>query len=85
MIPEHNWEQKREDIIKHKVSVFAIGDDWRGHFDSLNELCEVEYLPRTDGISTTAIRTVLSQISPKTIEDLQAALTILNGVVRSIA
>lgn len=81
VIPERSWEQKRTDIVEHGVSVFAIGEDWRGRFDHLSDVCEVVYLERTEGISTTAIKSALSRISPKTIEDLQAALEIIHGVI----
>ncbi len=53
VIPESCWEQKRDDVIKYNIDVFVIGDDWRGKFDFLEDLCQVVYLPRTDGISTT--------------------------------
>lgn len=56
VIPEADWEQKRDDIVKYQVDVFAIGDDWEGKFDYLKELCEVVYLPRTEGVSTTKIK-----------------------------
>ena len=56
VIPEADWEQKRADIVKYQVDVFAIGDDWEGKFDYLKELCEVVYLPRTEGVSTTKIK-----------------------------
>lgn len=56
VIPEADWEQKRDDIVKYHVDVFVIGDDWEGKFDYLNELCEVVYLPRTEGVSTTKIK-----------------------------
>ncbi|MBC1421748.1 glycerol-3-phosphate cytidylyltransferase [Listeria seeligeri] len=56
VIPEHNWEQKKEDIKKHNIDVFVMGDDWEGEFDFLKELCEVVYLPRTEGISTSQIK-----------------------------
>ncbi|WAA12131.1 glycerol-3-phosphate cytidylyltransferase [Fervidibacillus halotolerans] len=56
VIPEKNWEQKKNDIIKHNVDIFVMGDDWTGKFDELKELCEVIYLPRTIGISTTKIK-----------------------------
>jgi glycerol-3-phosphate cytidylyltransferase len=61
VIPEAEWEQKRSDIIKYQVDVFVIGDDWKGKFDHLSDLCEVVYLPRTEGISTTKIKTDLEQ------------------------
>ncbi len=56
VIPENGWEQKTGDIKKHEIDVFVMGDDWRGKFDFLKEHCEVVYLPRTDGVSTTIIR-----------------------------
>ncbi|TCP78305.1 glycerol-3-phosphate cytidylyltransferase [Pseudomonas putida] len=56
VIPELNWEQKRQDIIKYNVDIFTIGDDWRGEFDFLKDLCEVVYLPRTPGISSSQIK-----------------------------
>lgn len=48
--------QKIRDIQKYGVDVFAIGSDWTGHFDYLKEFCEVVYLPRTEGISSTQLR-----------------------------
>lgn len=81
VIPESSWEQKRRDIVERGVSVFAIGSDWKGHFDDLSDVCQVLYLDRTEGISTTAIKSTLGQISPKNIEDLKAALEVLNSVI----
>lgn len=48
--------QKIDDIQKYNVDIFAIGSDWEGKFDYLNEFCEVVYLPRTEGISSTMLR-----------------------------
>ena len=48
--------QKIDDIQKYDVDVFAIGSDWTGQFDYLNEFCKVIYLPRTEGISSTQLR-----------------------------
>ena len=48
--------QKIDDILKYGVEIFAIGSDWEGYFDYLNEFCKVVYLPRTEGISSTQIR-----------------------------
>lgn len=56
VIPEENWEQKVSDIQKHNVDVFVIGEDWKGKFDFLKKHCEVVYLPRTIGISSTQIK-----------------------------
>jgi len=48
--------QKIDDIRKYNVDIFAIGSDWTGYFDYLNEFCQVIYLPRTEGISSTQLR-----------------------------
>ena len=60
IIPENNWEQKVEVVRENNIDVFVIGDDWKGKFDFLNEYCQVVYLPRTEGISTTQIKEELS-------------------------
>jgi len=56
VILERHKAQKAEDMQKYEVDIFAIGDDWVGAFDYLNEYTKVEYLPRTEGISSTQIR-----------------------------
>ncbi|MCW8825050.1 MAG: Gfo/Idh/MocA family oxidoreductase, partial [Gammaproteobacteria bacterium] len=56
VIIEKHKKQKAEDMVKYGVDVFAIGDDWEGTFDYLNEYTHVEYLPRTKGISSTLLR-----------------------------
>lgn len=48
--------QKIDDIQKYGVDIFAIGSDWEGYFDYLKEFCEVVYLPRTQGVSSTQLR-----------------------------
>ena len=56
IIIEDYYGQKVDDIQKYNVDVFAIGSDWTGKFDYLKEYCEVVYLPRTEGISSTMLR-----------------------------
>lgn len=56
VIIEKHKNQKAEDMVKYDVDIFAIGDDWEGTFDYLNEYTHVEYLPRTEGISSTLLR-----------------------------
>ncbi|TQS70024.1 glycerol-3-phosphate cytidylyltransferase [Rhodobacteraceae bacterium] len=56
VIPEHTWEQKREDALLYHVDIFTMGDDWQGEFDFMSEVCHVHYLPRTEGVSSTMIR-----------------------------
>ena len=56
VIPEENWDQKISDVKEYHVDTFVMGDDWKGKFDFLKDYCEVVYLPRTEGISTTKIK-----------------------------
>ena len=56
VIREDAWEQKIDDIRKHNVDIFVMGNDWQGKFDFLTEYCTVEYLSRTPNISTTEIK-----------------------------
>ncbi len=56
IIVEEYEGQKIDDIINHGVDIFAIGSDWEGKFDYLNEYCKVVYFPRTEGISSSDIR-----------------------------
>lgn len=56
VIIEDYLGQKIDDVQKYDVDIFAIGSDWVGKFDYLNEYCKVVYLPRTEGISSTMLR-----------------------------
>lgn len=58
VIPESNWGQKRQDVLDYKVDCVVMGSDWEGNenFENLKDICEVTYLPRTEGISTTKIK-----------------------------
>lgn len=80
-IAETCWEQKAQDIAEHQVSILGMGDDWAGKFDNLSSLCEVVYLPRTQGISTTDIRNQLRALSPEHINELKQALDMMSAIV----
>ena len=56
VILEEYRGQKIDDIQRYGIDIFAIGSDWEGYFDYLKEYCEVVYLPRTEGISSTQLR-----------------------------
>lgn len=58
VIPENNWEQKVQDVLDYKVDVVVMGSDWANsdRFEYLKEYCEVVYLDRTEGVSTTKIK-----------------------------
>ena len=55
-IPETCWEQKERDIVEYGADAFVMGDDWAGKFDHLQRLCEVVYLPRTEGVSSSLLK-----------------------------
>lgn len=65
VIPETCWDQKIKDVVDNDVDVFVMGDDWKGKFDFLKEYCEVVYLPRTEGISTTQLKEELGSKTEK--------------------
>ena len=72
VIPENNWEQKINDIKKYNIDIFAMGNDWEGKFDFLKEHCEVVYLNRTEGISSTQLKSTLKAFSVSKEEVLKA-------------
>ncbi|GKW44179.1 adenylyltransferase/cytidyltransferase family protein [Pectobacterium parvum] len=59
---EESLELKSEYIVNYKADLLVMGDDWRGRFDDCSQVCEVIYLPRTPGISSTLIKAKLSNI-----------------------
>lgn len=85
VIPERSWDQKVEDIRFHEVDVFVMGDDWRGEFDHLQEQCEVVYLPRTQGVSSSELKLALGRL----LETHKAAdakdIEMLDGLRRSLS
>ena len=58
VIPEDTWEQKIDDVKKYGIDVVVMGGDWAGsdRFEYLKEYCDVVYLDRTPGISTTQVK-----------------------------
>lgn len=82
VIPEESWEQKVLDIKKYGIDVFGIGDDWKGKFDFLMEHCEVVYLPRTMGISSTSLKRLARAFDKETIERLAEAQIIINELMK---
>lgn len=66
VIPENSWEQKVKDVQEYKIDIVVMGSDWAGSdkFDYLKDYCEVVYLDRTEGISTTKIKKELNLQEP---------------------
>lgn len=62
IIVEEYEGQKIDDILKYGVDIFTVGSDWEGKFDYLNDYCKVIYLPRTEGISSSEIRSEKREI-----------------------
>jgi len=58
VIPEETWEQKLDDVKNYHIDTVVMGSDWAGsdRFDYLKEHCELVFLDRTEGISTTKIK-----------------------------
>ena len=63
VIPENNWDQKPNDIKMYHADIVCMGGDWAGdpRFESLRDICDVVYLNRTPGISTTEVKDRLAQ------------------------
>ena len=61
---ETSWDQKRKDIVEHHIDIFVMGDDWKGRFDDLTDLCKVVYLPRTPDISSSGLKNDLREEHP---------------------
>ena len=63
VIPENSWEQKLDDVRDYDIDVVVMGADWAGsdRFEYLKEHCELVYLDRTPGISTTQVKQHLSK------------------------
>ncbi len=84
VIAENSWDQKKDDIKKYGVTHFVMGDDWRGKFDDLKELCEVVYLPRTQGISSTELKDTLKALSSIDLNELNHAIEILKRIKENL-
>ncbi len=62
VIVEEYEGQKIDDIKKYSIDIFTVGSDWKGYFDYLEQYCRVVYLPRTEGISSSDIRSSKSAL-----------------------
>lgn len=63
IIVEEYEGQKIDDIKRYGIDIFTLGSDWKGKFDYLKEYCEVIYLDRTEGVSSTQIRSENNSIN----------------------
>ena len=83
VIPENNWEQKRNDIKKYNVDEFVMGDDWKGKFDDLKDLCDMTYMPRTKDTSTS-LKKSLKEITKISTNKLKEAIDTLNQILSDL-
>lgn len=63
VIPEERWDQKIGDVQLLEIDKVVMGGDWAGdeRFEILKDHCEVVYLDRTEGVSTTKIKQDLGE------------------------
>lgn len=80
VIAEESWDQKTSDIKKYDISLFAMGDDWEGKFDFLQEYCEVKYLNRTKDISTTQLKKSLTSFLSISKEDILGVFKVIEAL-----
>ncbi|MGI9887681.1 glycerol-3-phosphate cytidylyltransferase [Vibrio chagasii] len=85
VFPENDWEQKIHDIKKFDADVFAMGDDWKGEFDFLEDICDVVYLKRTEDISTTKIKNKLSTLKSAELDKIESSLHDVISIVKAIS
>lgn len=71
VIVEEYEGQKIDDIMRYGVDIFAIGSDWKGYFDYLNEYCQVVYLERTAGVSSSELRAEKREVRLGLVGNLQ--------------
>lgn len=58
---EESLELKRDYILEHRADILVMGDDWKGRFDDMSDVCKVIYLERTPSISTTMVKADIIQ------------------------
>lgn len=80
VIAEESWDQKIVDIKKYDISLFAMGDDWQGKFDFLKEHCDVQYLSRTQDISTTQLKRSLTNFLSISKEDITGVFKVIEAL-----
>ena len=85
VIVEEYEGQKIDDIRRYGVDVFTVGSDWTGKFDYLKEYCDVVYLPRTEGISSTEIRSEKNRLTIGLIGDSENDLTSLTKFMKELS
>lgn len=81
---EENWQQKRDDILRENADILAMGDDWAGKFDDLGDVTNVIYLPRTEDISTTEVKQMVSYIKQDKKAEIMNAINTLMAKIETL-
>ncbi len=84
VIPENSWNQKINDVQNHDIDLFVMGDDWEGKFDFLKTHCDILYLPRTGGISSSKLKTSLDTLSSINTDEINQAFEILKRIKENL-
>lgn len=84
VFPEKSWIQKREDRLREKAHIFAMGDDWSGKFSDLEDIVKVIYLPRTDNVSTSEIKATVKTCEIEQIHQLKLMLAQAEEIVNKL-
>lgn len=85
VFPENDWGQKADDIRKYGADILVMGHDWTGKFDDLQDLCEVVYLPRTEGISSTEVKQALRAFKPEKLDELLEGIEAIRLLANQLA
>lgn len=80
IIVEEYEGQKIDDIQRYGIDIFTVGSDWEGKFDYLNEYCKVVYLPRTQGVSSSDLRSENTRISVGLVGNTQFMNKVINEI-----
>lgn len=86
IIVEEYEGQKIDDILRYGIDIFTVGSDWRGKFDYLNAYCNVIYLARTEGVSSSELRSEKRKIKiglvgdSKYLKKFAHECTFVNGI-----
>lgn len=83
-IPETDWDQKSRDIEFYDVDILGMGHDWEGKFNDLNSKCEIVYLPRTEGISSTKIKNSLSSFDKENIKKIKDSMDVIADIIEKL-
>jgi glycerol-3-phosphate cytidylyltransferase len=80
---EKDWDQKIEDIKKYDIDILVMGDDWKGRFDHFKSYCDVVYLPRTEGISSSYLKEALKGFYDLDLEKMKHAVETMQALIKN--